>query len=54
MSEVTAAQQIIFASKASYAGKLLVQLSMGSAQEARSAEAWVEQHPKEFDFVFNE
>jgi 3-hydroxyisobutyrate dehydrogenase-like beta-hydroxyacid dehydrogenase len=43
-----AAQQILSANAASFAGKLLIQLSTGSPQEARSAEAWAQQHQVEY------
>lgn len=48
LTDYGAAQQIISASEASFAGKLLIQLSTGSPQDARSAEAWAQQHGVEY------
>jgi 3-hydroxyisobutyrate dehydrogenase-like beta-hydroxyacid dehydrogenase len=48
VSNYTAPQQILSASKASLAGKLLVQLSTGTPQEARASEAWAQQQQAEY------
>ncbi len=48
VTNYNAAQQILSANEASFAGKLLIQLSTGSPQEARSAEAWAQQYQVEY------
>jgi len=48
VSNYTAAQQILSESGANFGGKLLVQLSTGTPQEARASEAWAQQHQVDY------
>jgi len=48
VTNYTAAQHILGDSRSKVAGKLLVQLSTGTPQEARASEAWAQQHQVDY------